>query len=129
MANSKPAIPSASVRGHTEKANSLRNIARQTARLWRKHHLTYDQSKHVVEHARRELQIEAPKDRRRTVDRLDRLEVDLLIEAAYEHSSKYGFMVKMLFYTGTRVSEFVQLRVEDLRLALDPPQVYIAHAK
>ena len=35
----------------------------------------------------------------------------------------------MLFYTGTRVSEFVQIRVEDLHLALDPPQVYIANAK
>lgn len=129
MTNSKPAIQSARVRGQTEKANSLLNLARQTVRLWRKHHLTYDQTKHVVEHARRELQIEAPKERRRTVDRLDRAEVERLIEAAYEHSSQYGFMVKMLFYTGARVSEFVQLRVEDLHLALDPPQVYIAHAK
>jgi len=104
-------------------------LARQTAHLWRKHHLTYDQTKHVVEHIRRELQIEAPKERRRTVDRLDRAEVEHLIEAAYEHSSQYGFMVKMLFYTGARVSEFVQLRVEDLHLALAPPQIYIGHAK
>jgi integrase/recombinase XerD len=129
MANSKPAIQSTRVRGHTGKANSLLNLARQTARLWRKHHLTYDQTKHVVEHVRRELQVEAPKERRRTVDRLDRAEIERLIEAAYEHSSQYGFMVKMLFYTGTRVSEFVHLRVEDLHLALDPPQVYIAQAK
>jgi integrase/recombinase XerD len=38
-------------------------------------------------------------------------------------------MIKMLFYTGARVSEFVQFRVEDLHLMLDPPQVYIAQAK
>ena len=38
-------------------------------------------------------------------------------------------MVKILFYTGARVSEFVQLRVEDLHLALDPPQVYVGKAK
>lgn len=38
-------------------------------------------------------------------------------------------MIKMLFYTGARVSEFVQLRVEDLHLALNPPQVYVAHGK
>lgn len=38
-------------------------------------------------------------------------------------------MAKMLFYTGARVSELVQLRVEDLHLALDPPQVYIGKAK
>lgn len=87
MTNSKPASQSARVRGQTQKANSLLNLARQTVLLWRKHHLTYDQTKHVVEHARRELQIEAPKERRRTVDRLDRAEVERLIEAAYEHSS------------------------------------------
>ena len=38
-------------------------------------------------------------------------------------------MVKILFYTGARVSEFVHPRFEDLHLALDPPQVYIAKAK
>ncbi len=129
MAKAKAAAQGGRVRGQTEEANSLQDIARQTARLWRKHHLTYDQSKHIVEHARRELHLEAPKARRRTVDRLGRPEVDRLIEAAYTHSSRYGFMIKMLFYTGARVSEFVQFRVEDLHLMLDPPQVYIAHAK
>lgn len=63
------------------------------------------------------------------MDRLDRAEVERLIDATYAHSSRYGFMIKMLFYTGARVSEFVQFRVEDLHLTLDPPQVYIAHAK
>ena len=83
----------------------------------------------MVEQTRRELGVEAPRERRRTVERLDRVEVERLIESAYSHSSQYGFMVKMLFYTGARVSEFVQLRVEDLHLALDPPQVYIGKAK
>ena len=116
------------VRGQNQEANSLREVARETARLWRKHHLSYDQSKHVVEQTRRELGLEAPRERRRTVERLDRIEVERLIEAAYVHSSRYGFMVKILFYTGARVSEFVHLRVEDLHLAHDPPQVYIAKA-
>ena len=83
----------------------------------------------MVEQTRRELGLEAPRERRRTVERLDRIEVERLIEAAYVHSSRYGFMVKILFYTGARVSEFVHLRVEDLHLAFDPPQVYIAKAK
>ena len=52
-----------------------------------------------------------------------------MIETAYGHSSRYGFLVKLLFYTGARVSEFVQIRVEDLHLALDPPQIYLANAK
>jgi integrase/recombinase XerD len=89
-----------------------------TAKLWRKHRLSYDQSKHVVEEARRTLGLEAPRERRRTVERLDRAEVERLIEAAYAHSSRHGFLVKLLFYTGARVSEFVRIRVEDLQLAL-----------
>ncbi|WP_219722068.1 tyrosine-type recombinase/integrase [Deinococcus planocerae] len=63
------------------------------------------------------------------MDRLDREEIERLIEAAYRRTSGYGLMVKTLFYTGARVSEFVNIRVTDLHLALDPPQVYIAHAK
>ncbi|WP_216322421.1 tyrosine-type recombinase/integrase [Deinococcus aestuarii] len=118
------------VRGQIGEANfPLHEIARETARLWRRHHLDYDQTKHVVEQARRSLGLQAPRERRRTVDRLDRHEVERLIEHAYRHSAPYGLMVKTLFYTGARVSEFVNLRVEDLHLALDPPQVYIAHAK
>jgi integrase/recombinase XerD len=129
MATPKPPSKREKVRGHTGEANFLKGIARQTAHLWGRHHLTYDQTKHVVEQARGELHLEAPRERRRTVDRLDRGEVERLIEAAYAHCSRYGFMLKMLFYTGARVSEFVQSRVEDLHLALNPPQVYIAKAK
>ena len=117
------------VRGQKQEANSLLEVASQTAKLWRKYHLNYDQTKHVVEQTRRELGLEAPRERRRTVERLDRAEIERLIETAYGHSSRYGFLVKMLFYTGARVSEFVQFRVEDLHLALDPPQVYIGKAK
>ncbi len=94
------------VRGQNQEANSLREVARETAKLWRKHHLSYDQSRYVVEQTRRELGLEAPRERRRTVERLDRIEVEGLIEAAYVHSSCYGFIVKILFYTGARVSEF-----------------------
>ena len=113
----------------SRKRNFLGEVARQTAKLWRKHHLTYDQTKHVVEQTRHELGLEAPRERRRTVERLDRDEIERLIEASDGNSSRQGFMVKMLFCTGSRVSEFVQIRVEDLHLALDPPQIYIANAK
>ena len=55
--------------------------------------------------------------------------ISILSKAATRdgHSSRYGFLVKMLFYTAARVSEFVQI-LEDL-LALDPPQIYLANAK
>ena len=38
-------------------------------------------------------------------------------------------MIKTLFQTGASVEEFVHVRVEDLLLGCDPPQIHIIHAK
>jgi integrase/recombinase XerD len=119
-------------RGQTAKAQSrgdLSQVVRETARLWRKHHLDYDQTKYVVEQVRRRLGLTPPATRPRTVERLDRPEVERLIAAAYRDGSRRGLMVKTLFLTGARVSEFVHIRVEDLHLDSDPPQVHLTHAK
>lgn len=129
MSRAEPPGEGAELRGQNGSANSLREVVRETVRLWRKHHLTYDQTKHVVEDVRRELGLSAPRERRRTVDRLDREEIERLIEAACRRASSYGLLVKTLFYTGAHVAELVNIRVMDLHLALDPPQVYIAHAR
>ncbi|WP_240741605.1 tyrosine-type recombinase/integrase [Deinococcus sp. KSM4-11] len=104
-------------------------MARELARLFRKHHLTYDQTKHAVEAARREVGLKPPKERQRTVARLDRGEVERLIDHAYRRAPVYGLMIKTLFYTGARVSEFVALRPGDLHLELEPPQIRIVVAK
>jgi len=120
------------IRGQTPKAKSpqdMTEVLRETTKLWRKHHLSYDQSRYVVEQVRRALQLSAPRERRRTVARLDKHEVGRLIEAAYRKGSHYGLMVKTLFYTGARVSEFINIQIVDLRLDLDPPQIYLAVAK
>ena len=53
-------------RGQTVKAQSdagLAEVARVTSRLWRKHHLSYDQTKYVVERARRAFGVEPPRIR------------------------------------------------------------------
>src|SRR4051794_13598139 len=68
----------AKVRGNSTKAQfapGLADIVLETVRLWRKHHLGYDQTKYVVEQARRRLKLQPLGTRRRTVDRLDKLEV------------------------------------------------------
>ncbi len=116
-------------RSQIDKANSLQAVVLETVKLWKKHHLSYDQTKHVVEGVRKELKLSAPRAKRRTMDRLDRLEVERLIAAAYRRSSNYGLLVKTLFYTGARVSELINIKVEDLRLDLEPPQIYLAVAK
>ena len=113
------------LRGQTTKAQSLAPVIQETFRLWRKHHLGYDQTKYVVEEARRRLGLEPPRARKRTVQRLDRAEIERLIQATYRNKSKYGLMIKTLFQTGARVDEFVHIRVEDLLLDGDPPQIHI----
>ncbi|MCX7741448.1 MAG: tyrosine-type recombinase/integrase [Meiothermus sp.] len=123
----------AEVRGQKAKANSeLEVVIRETAWLWRKAHLSYDQSKYVVERVRRLLALEPPPARRRVVERLSREEVERLLEAAYRlHPRKpvYGLMLKTLFYTGVRVSEFVFLRAQDVHLDGEAPHLYVHKAK
>ena len=119
-------------RGQIAKAPSHADLAAvilQTTRLWRTHHLGYDQTKYVVEQVRRRLGLTPPVTRPRTVERLDRAEVERLIAAAYRDGSRRGLMVKTLFLTGARVSEFVYIRVEDLHPDDDPPRIHLAHAK
>ena len=38
-------------------------------------------------------------------------------------------MIKTLFLSGARVDEFVHIRVEDLHLDGDPPQIHLRHCK
>jgi integrase/recombinase XerD len=99
-------------RGHRAIAqfSGLGKIVGEITRLWRRHHLSYDQTKYVVEQARRHLALEPPGARRRTVERLARAEVERLIQSTYASHSKYGLMIKTLFMTGTRVAEFVHIQ-------------------
>jgi integrase/recombinase XerD len=121
--------PRAKLRGQRAIPQSLDLVFQQTLRLWRKHHLGYDQTKYVVERVRRRLALEPSHTRKRTVSRLDRSEVERLVQTTYRNKSKYGVMIKTLFQSGARVSEFAHIRVEDLFLDGDPPQIHIVHAK
>jgi integrase/recombinase XerD len=120
------------VRGNLPKAHfpaGLAAIVSETVRLWRKHHLGYDQTKYIVEQARRRLKLQPVGTRRRTVNRLDKSEVERLIRHAYQSHSKYGLMIKTLFLSGARVDEFVHIKVEELHLDSDPPQIHLSHCK
>jgi integrase/recombinase XerD len=125
-------VSGADVRGQAVKAHNaeaLAGVIRAMVRLWRRHHLDYDQTKYVVEQVRRHLALTPPRTRRRTVDRLDRQEIERLIHAGYRADSRHGLMIKTLFLTGCRVAEFVHIKVEDLHLDADPPQIHVVQAK
>ena len=102
-------------RSQKAKSNSdLQAVIKATEKLWRRHHLTYDQTRHVAKEVRRVLEIERPQGRVRVIERLSREEERRLINTAYRVPGTRGLLIKTLFQTGTRVSEFVNMQVEDV---------------
>jgi len=91
---------------------SLKSLISATTKLWRKHHLTYDQARYVSKETRKALGIKRIKTRKRVVQRLSREEEQRLIQHAYKDRSEYGLLIKTMFQTGARVSEFANIKVE-----------------
>src|SRR6185436_12483839 len=93
----------------------LRSVINATKKLWRQYHLTYDQTRSVSKEVRHALAIERTKIRQRVIARLSRDEEARLITHAYRRvKGERGLLIKTLFQTGARVSEFVNLKVEDV---------------
>ena len=99
----------------TTKSNSdLQAVIKATEKLWRRYHLTYDQTRYVAKEVRRALEIARPPGRVRVIERLSGEEERRLIETAYRLPGTRGLLIKTLFQTGARVSEFVHIQVEDV---------------
>lgn len=98
----------------TVEAKQLKELIAATVKLWRKSHLTYDQAGYVGKEVRRGLKIKRAATRKTVIHRLSRDEEHKLIKQAYRETSTHGLLLKTLFLTGARVSEFVSLKVEDL---------------
>ena len=102
--------PSANTKSDTD----LKSVITATQKLWRQHHLTYDQARYVAKEVRRALSIERPKTRQQVVARLSQDEERRLIAHAYRMKGVRGLLIKTLLQTGARVSEFVNIKVEEL---------------
>ena len=106
---------------------SLLPVIAATKKLWRQYHLTYDQTHYVAKAVRRALAIERPKTRTRVVARLSREEERKLIAHAYRVQGTRGLLIKTLFQTGARVSEFVNIRADEV--FFEEQMILIAKAK
>lgn len=118
------------MRAKSPKAKQLPDLKRvitATKKLWRHYHLSYDQTQYVVKEVRRALGVERPKMRKRVVARLSRDEEERLIKHAYRMQGERGLLIKTLLQTGARVSEFVNIRAEDI--FFDEQMILIAKAK
>jgi integrase/recombinase XerD len=109
------------------KSDRLHTVITDTLKLWRRHHLTYDQTRYVAKEVRSALAIARPPTRQRVIARLSRAEEERLIGQAYRMPGVRGLLIKTLFQTGARVSEFVHLQVPDVYL--DEQMLLITHAK
>ena len=92
---------------------SIGQLIKATERLWRRHHLTYDQAIEIAKHVRTRLELSRPDKRRNVVDRLSHADADKLISHAYRAGGQHGLLVKTLLLSGARVSEFVAITVGD----------------
>jgi integrase/recombinase XerD len=99
---------------NTKSAPGLAPVIAATKKLWRQYHLTYDQTHYVTKAVRRALAIERPKTRKRMVARLSREEERKLIAHAYRTQGTRGLLIKTLFQTGARVSEFVNITADEV---------------
>lgn len=97
--------------GYIERASS------RIADVLMREGLDYTQTKAVFREARRKAGLRAPKERRGSPARLTLEEELRFIDQAYAQGGQVGLMMQVLLETGTRVSEFVQLRVEDVSVA------------
>ena len=95
----------------------IERIASASAAILAREGVDYLQSKAVFKAARHKAGLAAPPDRRGTIDRLTLEEELRFIDQAYATGGRTGLMLQTLLETGTRVSELVQLRVEDVSLA------------
>ncbi len=118
------------MRTHSAKAKSssdLKSVIAATKKLWRQYHLTYDQTHYVAKEVRRALAIERPKSRTRVVARLSREEERQLIAHAYRVQGTRGLLIKTLFQTDARVSEFVNITADEV--FFEEQMILIAKAK
>jgi integrase/recombinase XerD len=99
---------------NTKSSASLLPVITATKKLWRRYHLTYDQTHYVAKAVRRALAIARPKTRKRVVARLSRDEERRLISHAYRMKGTRGLLIKTLFQTGARVSEFVNITADEV---------------
>jgi integrase/recombinase XerD len=109
------------------KSHQLQMVITDTLKLWRRHHLTYDQTRYVAKEVRRAMTLARPPTRQRAIARLSHAEEERLVAQAYRMPGVRGLLIKTLFQTGARVSEFVHLQVEDV--FFDEQMLLITHAK
>lgn len=92
----------------------IEDISDKIAKLIIQQGLDYNQTKVVFKMARQKAGLKPEKKIAGAVERLSLEEELSFIKQAYQQSGRTGLMMQTLLETGCRVSEFIELRVEDV---------------
>ena len=95
------------------KNQPLRPVINELIKIFKKYHLDYEQIHYVTKTAKSELFIKREKKNSNPIERLSKDEQVTLIQFAYNEPGYIGLLIKTLFSTGVRVSEFVEIQVKD----------------
>ncbi len=87
---------------------------RKVAKILRDGNYTYDQSKDLFKAARQRVGLQVSKQKKGSVDRLTKDEFEAFLNTAYARSGAQGLLIRTLLETGSRVSAFCRMRVEDI---------------
>ena len=85
---------------------------KKIAKILRDSGYSYEQSRYLIMEARKQTGLKPPKKRKGSVDRLNREELDALLDAAYKKSGVAGLIIRTLLETGSRVGAFCDFRAE-----------------
>ena len=112
----------------SERRTALKQTARQLARHLRGEHPDYAYLKEVFRHLRAELEIEVPRPKQRLPSVPSEDDIRCYYQAVWQ-ARRFGDMIriKMLLYTGVRVSELVKIRLTEVDL--DRCQITIVQGK
>ena len=93
----------------------MKQVIKSVTLLFRKHNISYEQSKNIFKEVRKNLELKpTPSKNKGTVKRLSRAELESFINAAFDKSAKVGLMMMVLYETGCRVDEFCNVETEDI---------------
>lgn len=105
----------------------IQKAIKEVVKTFRKYNLTYDQVQYISKKARAEVGITKNQKKKQVIDRLSKLEQEKFINQAYKKNGYIGLLVKTLFFSGARVSEFVEIKAEDF--LFEEQQILIKKAK
>lgn len=109
-----------------EKAKS--QIVTQFVRIARKERLNYDDFLYVCQQARKKLGLRKPKRERKLPQLLPEAELKKFFRVIQECGDlQHEIMFKLLFFTAVRVSELVNIKVDDVDF--DQCKIFIAEGK